>query len=163
MSTNCCINSLGPVVQIAYTGTSAAISNPASTLTSPNDALVTTTGVEILTIPYVPLQTTNILEFDFNMFGNGIPNTSFIAAGLFQDSNPTCLCGNYSDSWDTTSTTQVPVLFKYRMTAGTTSSTTFKIRIYNINGSGYINAINAGTRLYGGVASCWFIIKEYSV
>ncbi len=47
------------------------------------------------------------------------------------------------------------------MTSGTTSATTFKIRVGQNSGTFYVNGAPGGTRVFGGVASSTIIIKEY--
>jgi hypothetical protein len=53
-----------------------------------------------------------------------------------------------------------PITFTYLVSAGSTASTTFNVRMGSDAGTYYINGNSSGRR-YGGVLSSSIIIKEY--
>jgi hypothetical protein len=82
--------------------------------------------------------------------------------GLFQDTTSNALSASIISLAGTGYTNQI--LLTHEMAAGTTSSTTFKIRIgsnllsttITVNGS-------AGTQWFGGVSESFILIEEFTV
>lgn len=149
----------GRVLQYLQTSTSSRFD---CTTTMPTDDTIpqNTEGDEILTLTITPTSISNYLVIKFNTFGTATVNT-VPACGLFQDSTANALAAEVlwstivDELWGNGS------LF-YKMTAGTTSATTFKIRVGPNAGAGnhvYLNGYSAG-RVYGGVASTTLEIWE---
>ncbi len=118
-----------------------------------------TEGVEVLTLSITPSSSTSVLEIVFSgAVTNDIINTGSSVA-LFQDSTADALAARSSSSnqFSYTST----LYLRHIMTSGTTSSTTFKIRIGPTSNNCYVNSDNAGNQLMGGVSSTRLTIKEY--
>lgn len=157
MVTNNAINSKNPFVQIVSTATSAVQS---ITTVMPADDTIpqNTEGDEVLTLSITPKFSTSILEITFSSFIVKSTAGSFQVA-LFQDSG--------ADAIAAKSFTALPDAgclsgaFQHVMTSGTTSSTTFKIRVGPAANSCIINGIAGGTRRFGGVASTLLTIIEH--
>jgi hypothetical protein len=117
-------------------------------------------GGEILTRAITPTNSSNILEI--YMFWTGGMSTTSGAMGiaLFQDSTSGAIAST-TNHYKNDGIFQVQLL--HRMAAGTTSSTTFKMRV------GMHNAGTTGTngsylaRRHGGVLGTHLTIKEFAV
>ena len=151
----------GACVQIAnYTTTALA----SGTVTTPVDDTIpqSTEGNEFLTLAFTPKSATNKLKITVNLFvtnSNAASVTHTLA--LHQDSTANALAATTQSS-STTFTANMNLI--HYMTAGTTSATTFKVRVgANAAGTEYLNGSNAGARIYGGVASSSITIEEYQV
>lgn len=147
----------GRVVQSVDTQTGAVATG---TTTMPADDTIPqiTEGTEFMTLAITPTNASNILEIEVvaNLaFSAGAP---FMTAALFQDSTADALAA----------TTQVltgadepkTYCFRHRMTAGTTSATTFRVRGGSpVAGTTTFNGA-AGARLLGGVIASSITITE---
>ena len=109
-----------------------------------------TEGDEYMTLAITPQSTSNKLVIEVTVTGG--PNTAErIAVALFQDSTANALAAeqHYQGSSETFCTT-----FTHVMTAGTTSSTTFKVRIGRaLSGTYTFNGYGSARRLGGVIAS----------
>jgi hypothetical protein len=85
-------------------------------------------------------------------------NAMWIIVALFQDSTANALA--VSTLYMQTATAGGTVPLSYRMVAGTTSSTTFKIRIGTQGASTVTLNGQSSARLFGGVAISILKIKE---
>jgi len=155
------INTINPVVQIIRSNTTAQVTCN-SFIPQDNTIPQSGEGVEVLTATITPKSATNLLEIEFNAWG-WVSITLPTCAALFQDAGANALAaavGNHSFVNNACSS----IFLRHIMAAGTTSSTTFKIRSGPLGGAAtfWINATNI-TALFGGVASCYLVIKEYSV
>lgn len=160
----------GPTVTTALSG-SVIQTQPSSTVTAsslgstalPIDNSIPQSGegnaISALDTTITPNNASNSLEISFtvNICASGAAGG--IAVALFQDSgtdaiNAWCAYGN--------DTPFVTLSATHKMTAGTTSATTFKLRVGNSGGSTiWLNGqANSGARLFGGVATSNMIIKE---
>jgi hypothetical protein len=116
-----------------------------------------TEGTEILTVTFTPTSSTNILTFNVTMSGTCVANR-VAAMSLFQSGNSDALCTTVisfnAETWAIWS-------LNYAMTAGTTSSSTFSVRIgCNAGGSTvYINGSSGGAQ-YGGAMAAQLIVNE---
>jgi len=113
-----------------------------------------TEGTEILTLSITPQSTTNLLYIIFEACVEIGSATGSMQAALFQDSTLNALtavrgCAYSYDCLD----------LRYIMAAGTTSSTTFKVRVGPNDNTCYVNG-SSGGRVFGGVASTSLVIKE---
>ncbi len=120
-----------------------------------------TEGDEYMTLAITPTSSSNILVIDvFAVASYSIGVGNAISMALFQDSTAGALAA-VAISSNSSGSVNLPTL-RYIMTAGTTSSTTFKTRI----GGGLAGTItfngNAGTRIFGGVCASSMMITEYA-
>lgn len=132
----------------------------ASTVIPEDDTIPQSTeGTEFITVTITPTNASNILIIRADASDVRISGAvETIVAALFQDSTAGALKTTSVANPDVSLVTLV-----HRMVAGTTSSTTFKLRI----GPGatktiYINGDNA-TRLFGGTSSITMSVEEYKV
>lgn len=156
MAINNTANAPNVVIQTVSASSSALIT--CSTLLPRDDTIPQNDeGDEVLTVSITPKSATNILEIYFQTFAVAAQSTLPLA--LFQDSTANAL-GSAACSGNGTKSS----VFMYRMAAGTTSSTTFKIRSgpSSTPNTLYING-NSGTtdRVFGGVASSILTVTEF--
>lgn len=115
-----------------------------------------TEGTELTAVAttITPKSATNILEFELSVpFGLGTSTT--VVAALFQDSTAGALAASWVGG---AAGTNGVLLLRYRMVAGTTSATTFKIRLggssaFTVNGT-------SSARYFGGVMAARLFVKE---
>lgn len=115
-------------------------------------------GDPLISLAITPTSATNILVFDFYCPAASDGQGGIILA-LFQDSNTDATFTASDDIFDFA---MGGATFRYYMTAGTTSSTTFSIRYGAPASTGtqvYING-NASGRLFGGTSKVVFTISE---
>lgn len=128
----------------------------------PNDDTIpqNTEGLQAITCSITPTNSSNTLyiRWQVNCASNG--SNEVFAAALFQDSTANAL--HVVNGFSSVAGDQTSLFGEYYMTAGTTSSTTFKIRVgtedsttVTLNGSG-------GARKYGGVLAHKLIVEELS-
>lgn len=148
----------GSLVQMV-TGTTAAVATGTTVL--PVDDTIPqqgTDGDEYLTVAITPKSTSNVLEINFSAMGALSISTSAIAIALFQDSTADALHAvtyNYP-----TASNIIALRLTHRMTAGTTSATTFKIRIGPAGAATFTLNGASGARIFGGVAIATLTVKE---
>lgn len=149
----------GSVVQIVNTQTGATSSG---TTVMPYDDTIpqNTEGDEYITLAVTPTSATNKLKIDVVIHGAASANYQIIAA-LFQDTTAGGLaCGITLPG---NNDAMAGVKFTYYMAAGTTSATTFKVRVgLSSAGTFYYNGTSAGRR-FGGVSSSSITITEIKV
>lgn len=146
-----------PVIQRVGTQTGAVASG---TTVMPLDDTIpqSAEGDQYLSQAITPKNTANILVIEVRLqVSSSI--VGFVSAGIFQDAT----AGALASMADGVGSAGINILgFRHTMTAGTTSSTTFKVRAglsaagtLTINGSG-------GARLHGGVLATSLSITEYA-
>lgn len=151
------LRNLGAAVQIVHTETGAVATG---TTTIPSDDTIpqNTEGTEFLTLAITPTNTNNKLLIEVVLIcAYSIAAQIWVA--LFQDTtaNSLAVVGERLDNANNV----YAVVLRHEMTAGTTSSTTFKIRAgSNAAGTLTVNG-SAGARLMGGVFSSLIRITEY--
>jgi hypothetical protein len=119
-----------------------------------------TEGDQYLSLAITPQSATSTLLIDVMLFG-GVNTIATWSAALFQDSTANALAASCVSS-PNSGYFQVASL-SYKMTSGTTSATTFKVRAGPATGGQtlYINGnSNTGTRFFGGVAGSFIRIME---
>jgi hypothetical protein len=115
-------------------------------------------GDEVLTVSITPKSATNRLRIRAVVFvGNGTAGASYATLALFQDSTANALSANSTTLHNLNYT--ATVVLEYEMDSGTTSATTFKLRVGPNTGTVKLNGDNSA-RLYGGVARSTLIIEE---
>lgn len=114
-------------------------------------------GVEVITKAIVPASATNLLEFVVTVQASNAA-ISAITAALFQDSGANAIFA--ATTVLRVATDPAHITFVFTMTAGTTSSTTFKVRVGG--NSGATTTINGqnGTALFDGTMFSGIVIRE---
>lgn len=150
----------GTVLQVQNSSTSSVLTG---TATIPLDDTIpqNTEGFQILSVSITPKSASNKLKISINTFlmnSNASSNTHQMA--LFQDSNANAIAATCQAN-GTQFMTQMSLI--HYMTAGTTSSTTFNVRVgNNAAGTTTVNG-SAGARLYGGVGMSSITVEEIQV
>ena len=117
-----------------------------------------TEGDQYLTQSITPKSATSTLLIEVVLLVS-VASVNQVTVALFQDSNASAIAavGNYVG---TTANAMDTVVFRHRMTSGTTSATTFNVRA-GLSGAGTLTVNGAGgARRYGGVAVSSINIKE---
>jgi hypothetical protein len=126
-----------------------------------------TEGTEFITVTITPTNAGSILEVVGCLFLGEDTNNDYIGClGLFQDSISAAL---FAQPVGTTYVVSAPTPtgssnnFTFRMTAGTTSPITFKVRAgWNTTSAMRINGSNGG-RIFGGVSTSLLKVRELRV
>lgn len=145
------------VQEVAATFTASAV----GTTTTPIDDTIPqiTEGTEFMTAAITPKSTTNRLVIEWTYAYGHATAGVFVTSALHQDSTANALAAisQYqaaAGAFDT-------VAGRHEMAAGTTSSTTFRIRIgANAAGNLTFNG-TASTRLFGAITKSTLVIREY--
>lgn len=147
------------IQQVQYQETTAL--QTISTVIPVDDTIPQNTeGGQVLTKAITPKATTNLLVIDIAWFGAGGPS-DHVTTALFQDSTANAIAA--AGSWQQTSGGMFEHYLRHIMLAGTTSSTTFNVRIGPASaGTIYFNG-KSGSRVFGGVASSTLKITEHKV
>lgn len=120
-----------------------------------------TEGSEIITVAITPENAANrlVIECDMPVISSGSNYNA--TAALFQDTTADALA--VATIYCTTLDLEMSLRLKHEMAAGTTSSTTFKIRIGPSQaGSIYLNG-SSTARLYGGISKIRLSVTEIKV
>jgi len=148
----------GQIIQVVNTQDGAV--NTGSTAMVEDDSIPQNTeGDEYMTLAITPTSATNKLRIDIILFGTDSASAVLIAA-LFQDSTASALAAGKIEAPSANET--MPIVFTHYMTAGTTSSTTFKVRAGSDGGTTFTFNGSAGSRLFGGVMASSITITEIS-
>lgn len=150
----------GSVVQVVNYQTGALAS---SSVIMSWDAIPTNSqGTQIMSLTITPKSATNILLIDVSVFSTvvftaGTFNATI--AALFKDSTVNALAASSYITVD--SGLDTPISFTHKMTAGTTSATTFKVRVGpQLAGTTYINGNDATGVYLGGIIPTHITITE---
>lgn len=150
----------GQTVQVVHTQTA---SHSTTTTTVPIDDTIpqNTEGKEYITLAITPTSSSNLLEIDVNLYVSNTGASSHNTVALFQDSTADALSAK---STGPRAAAEADVVsFKYRMTAGTTSATTFKVRAGgSVAGTFSMNGFSSARKL-GGVLHSTLTIRETQV
>jgi hypothetical protein len=132
------------------------------TVTIPKDDTIpqNTEGNEFLTLAITPKSATNKLKIDVNlMVSHTSGSAHFTTIALFQDSTANALAAVFDTPVTAANQGQI-MQFSHYMTAGTTSATTFKVRVgADVAGTLTLNGASSG-RFFGGVAASSITITE---
>ena len=151
----------GTIIQIVNTQTGAVATG---TTQMPQDDTIpqNTEGDEYMTLAVTPTNTSNKLKIDVVWHGASSASSGIMVAGLFQDSTANALAAGSGGSHDAANDMQ-HIYFTHFMAAGTTSATTFKVRVgFNASGTTTFNGA-AGSRRLGGVFASSITIQEIEV
>lgn len=148
------------VQQVAKTVTGAVATG---TTTTPADDTIpqNTEGDQYMTQAITPKSATSTLRIDVVFNGSSsVAGTNTSTLALFQDTTANALAAvNFAHG----QFANYQMNMTYFMTSGTTSSTTFKVRVgCNAAGTTTFNGYNGG-RYYGGVYASSITITEYFV
>lgn len=150
----------GTCVQIASTAYSSVATG---TTQLPIDDTIPqiTEGNEYMTQAITPRSATNELIITATMTLSFSTAPSHISTALFQDSTANALAATSSVMNSVTSFLNYSLT--HTMTAGTTSSTTFRIRSgSNVAGTTTFNGLS-GARYFGAIPKSSIVIREYTV
>ena len=147
-----------PLLQVVTSSTGSLVTLT-TTMTIDDTVPTNTTGTEVITATITPKSSSNILYILFTGI-TGVNASTTTVTALFQDSTTNALASSQTTGVSTNN--EAPILI-YKMTAGTTSATTFKVRMGPQTSLGpiYLNGSNVGTALWGGVASTKLTVYEY--
>jgi hypothetical protein len=149
------------IIQIVETNVSSVATG--STAFPVDDTIPQNTeGTEFITLSITPQKATNKLRIDVIWNGSATGTNTNIGMGLFQDSTANALAAVLAPKNDT-STSVSQIQLSHYMTAGTTSVTTFKIRVGDNSGNTItFNGVSGG-RIFGGIMSSSIIITEFEM
>lgn len=152
-------SSVGKIIQVVNSQTGAVATG---TTTMPADDTIpqNTEGDEYLSLAVTPTSSSNLLRLEISILVSTSVSGGQQCCALFQDSTASALASEIQYM----ATTDRPLMFSFNhyMTAGTTSATTFKVRVgHALAGTTTINGIGGG-RLHGGVMSSSITITEIS-
>ena len=146
------------VLQVVNT-TTGAVATGITTMPFDDTIPQISEGDEYITRSITPKSANSKLKIDVVIGCLGCSSDTTITIALFQDSTANAIAAVAVSN--IASTRPYPASFSHYMTAGTTSSTTFKVRI----GGGSAGTITfngvAGARIFGGVSSSSITITEY--
>jgi hypothetical protein len=118
-----------------------------------------TEGVQFMSQVITPKSATNTLEIEAQLSVAHTASAGYLSIALFQDSTANALAA--ATRWYDVANSGDYRTIKFRMIAGTTSATTFKIRIGNSSaGTTTFNGAS-GARQFGGVNASSLFIREY--
>ena len=115
----------GHVVQVVHVQ-DGEVASGTTTCAYDDTIMQNTEGTEFMTLAITPTKATNKLKIDVFINLNHDSTNKIIVAGLFQDSTADALA--QMNSTEDLSNSPLLISFTHFMTAGTTSTTTFKVR-----------------------------------
>lgn len=145
----------GQVVQVVNTS-DGAVATGTTAIPYDNTIPQITEGDQYMTRSITPTSASNKLLIQVVFYGTASSNDRMIVA-LFQDSTANALA--VGQSTFATAGYIFPVVINYYMTAGTTSSTTFKVRAGATSGTTTFNG-SGGSGYFGGVYASSITITE---
>jgi len=158
------LNQAGSYVASSTSGSGQVVSSftgavATGTTTIPNDDTIpqNTEGDQYLSLAITPASATSKLEITVLVSAAGSVATANTIVALFQDSTANALAVTTSDTI-ALNVIGITTLI-YTMTSGTTSPTTFKVRVGQNVGTTTING-RGGARDFGGVCVTGIIIRE---
>lgn len=149
------VSNSGKIVQIVRTE-SSAVQTGTTAMFLDDTIPQNTEGDQYLSVSITPTNASSTLLIEVLLHAANSGGTSQIAA-LFQDSNANAI--NSAVFGVTTSAAIYPLIINHKMTAGTTSATTFKVRSGTGSGTTTING-TGGARRMGGVLYSSITITE---
>lgn len=150
----------GSVVQVVnaiYTSSSTTTTQIPFDNTIPQN----TEGAEFMSLSITPKSTTNILVIDVICWLSTDTASRNLIAALFQDSTANALAAGAEFTDDAATLIPRMVKIRHTMAAGTTSSTTFKVRGgANNTGTVTFDGFN-GAGVFGAITKSSIVITEY--
>jgi len=120
-----------------------------------------TEGDEVITVSITPTSATNRLRIEFLAPMVNAGANLDVSAALFQDATSGALAAGIKQLGGSGVYSQL--LLQHEMAAGTTSATTFKVRVGPGSGTAYLNASGAGNRVFGGISAIRLRVTEINV
>lgn len=120
-----------------------------------------TEGTEFMTCAITPKSSTNTLEIIAVIYASLSVTSADLIAALFQDSTANALAA--MECYVAAVVSPAPMTIAYTMTAGTTSPTTFKVRLGGNSASTVTFNGSSGARRFGAIPKSSIIIREYKV
>lgn len=147
----------GKVVQLVNT-TDHAVNSGSTVLPWDDSIPQNTEGDEYMTLAITPNNTSNILKID--VIWNGTSSSGIqLSAALFQDVTAGALSAGTTNI--NPGANEVQIVISHYMTAGTTSATTFKVRVGGASAATTTFNGTAAARTFGGVHGSSITITEY--
>lgn len=147
----------GKIVQVVEATPYSAWSNTGVAIPADNTIPQNTEGAEWVTVSITPTSATNRLRIEAFIPSVALSTSVIATAAIFQDSTANALAAGQAKP------SAADVLFQlkieHEMAAGTTSSTTFKLRAGPASGTLYVNGISS-TALLGGILSIRLSVTE---
>lgn len=158
IATTAFVTTANQVLQQVRTETSAMATG---TTAIPYDDTIPqiTEGNEYMTLAITPKSATSKLVIQAHVTGS-LSTGGFAVIALFQDSTANALAASVANG-QPVNNQPTPIGLVHTMTSGTTSATTFRIRVGPSTGTYTFNG-SAGTRTFGGVAASSILITEYA-
>lgn len=148
----------GITCQFVY-NTDGAVATGSTTIPNDDTPPQITEGTQFMTQAITPKAVTNILEIEFLALISGSGGAVDIIGAIFQDATASALAAMTQRG--PTADTQEALPVRHIMAAGTTSSTTFRLRV----GAGTASTItfngSAGVRRFNTIAKSSATITEY--
>lgn len=147
----------GAVVQVVNTQTGAVATG---TTTTPSDDTIPQSGegTEFLTLAVTPTSATNKLKIEVSLMMASATAARYLTMALHQDATADALAATVNYFSATNTMHQISLV--HYMTSGTTSATTFKVRVgANTASTLTFNGV-AAARTYGGIAASSITITE---
>lgn len=148
----------GAVVQVVST---PYTSSATGTTTIPSDDTIpqNTEGTEFMSQSITPKSASNTLVIDVQIMLSSATSDRWLIAAIFQDSTANALA--VGEAYEDIGTALDTVSIRHVMTAGTTSSTTFKVRAgCNTAATMTFNGASGG-RFFGATVKSSIVIYEY--
>lgn len=117
-----------------------------------------TEGDQVTTLAITPNNSSNTLIIDVSTWVSNSSATNKVAAALFQDSTANALSVGMARIEGTAAAYLIRI--RHIMTAGTTSATTFKLRVGGEAGTSYWNRSADTDNLFGAVMKTSIVIQE---
>tara|TARA_R100001015_G_C4557255_1_gene117846 strand:- start:309 stop:818 length:510 start_codon:yes stop_codon:yes gene_type:complete len=115
----------GSVVQVVHVQ-DGEVASGTTTCAYDDTIMQNTEGTEFMTLAITPTNSNHKLKIDVVANINHDSTNKIVVVGLFQDSTANALA--QMNATEDLSNSPLPISFTHFMTAGTTSSTTFKVR-----------------------------------
>jgi hypothetical protein len=133
------------------------------TTVTPSDDTIPqiTEGIQFFTATITPkLSTSTLVIFFTGFFATSVAGSTRWIAALHQDATANALAAQAQNSQGSSAAANITLM--WAMTSGTTSATTFTIRVGNSSaGTTTLNG-QAGARLYGGAAASGIVVYEFA-
>jgi hypothetical protein len=151
------LNRAGNILQVVNTMTGAVATG--TTIIPWDDTIPQNTeGTEFMTLAITPTSSSNKLLIQIKAFFTYSVSNIWLSGALFQDATAGALAA--TTFYQAQATASAPIAINYYMTAGTTSSTTFKLRAGS-DQAGTVTFNGAATaRRFGGVMASSITIME---
>lgn len=148
----------GAAVQVAYTA-SSAVATGTTLIPIDNTIPQITEGNEYMTLAITPKSSTNILVIQATISVSSSAAATWLVGALFQDATTNALAA--MPVYQPTAQGGVCIIITHTMVAGTTSSTTFRVRAgANNAGTTSFNGTN-GAQVFSTATKSSIVITEY--